>query len=178
MKSRRIFTLPACIALLTSALALPAVQAHEHMHGHGHDHEFNQQDRTAWIKHRLDREAAMLEIKASQESAWEAYAAAAQDLAKAYSEPKLAPAEVDAATIMRLHAEQAAAFAQRIGKLADAAAGLQAVLSDDQRKVFDRIVRMHTEMHARHHEHHWQSGEGGMAQSSKQPSPAKPRKSP
>ncbi|MBS0372896.1 MAG: hypothetical protein JSS57_27280 [Proteobacteria bacterium] len=131
------------------------------------------QDQAQWVKKRLDREAAMLEIKASQEGAWEAYAASAQELAGSYGAYKLVPLDVDAAALMRLHADQAASFAQHIARLADATDRLRKVLNDDQRKVLDRIVRMHSQLQGRHHEH-WQDFEESRHDSSATPGPAAP----
>ena len=157
------------------ALASPAVSfAHDQEHHHWQQQERGSQDHTQWIKNRLAREAAMLEIKASQQSAWETYSTAALDLTSTYGESKTLPSNPDAATAMRLVAEQAAFFAQRMGKLADATEKLQAVLSEDQRKVLDRIVMLHTQHEGRHDRGHWQDrerlhDEGGMGSSNSKP---------
>ena len=111
-----------------------------------------------WVKQQLDREAVMLEIRASQESLWEAYAGAAQELASTFIDRKAPPADADAATTVRQHADQAARFAERLGKLADATERLQTALNEDQRKIFDRIVRSHTQFHPGYPDEHWRHG--------------------
>lgn len=171
--SRLLFSTLTVGCMLVSA-ALPSVSfADESPVPQGPARTFSHQDQAQWVKKRLDREAAMLEIKASQEGAWEAYAAAAQELAGGYGEYKLVPLDVDAAALMRLHADQAASFAQRIAKLADATDKLQKVLNDDQRKVLDRIVRMHSQFQGRRHEH-WRDFEESRHDSSATPGPAAP----
>lgn len=145
-------------------------------HSWAHTRQVAPEERAQWMKMHLDREAAMLEIKASQESAWDAYAAATQDLVSAGGAQTPLPTNLDATALMRLHAEHAAAYAQRLSVLADATAKLQAVLNDDQRKVLDRLVRLHSQFHGGHH---WQGQEprgGEMAP----PPPAKgaPRTAP
>jgi len=130
-----------------------------------HHREMNPQEHLQWIKHGLDREAMMLEIKASQEGAWEAYANAVVEMMMAFDHRKPIPADADAASIMHQHAEQTAALAQTLAKLADATDKLQAVLNDEQRKGLDRIVRQHSQFHGMHHgehrhEHgHWHHGD-------------------
>ena len=162
---------------LMLALASPAVSfAHDQEHHHWQQQERSSQDRTQWIKNRLTREAAMLEIKASQQSAWETYSAAALELTSTYGESKALPSNPDAAAAMRLVAEQATFFAQRMGKLADATEKLQAVLNEDQRKVLDRIVMLHTQHEGMHDRGHWQDrerrhDEGGMSSGNSKPSP-------
>lgn len=181
---------------LTALLAAPGLSfAYEHSPapGHayagggfpGHYRQITPEERTQWVKKHLDREASMLEIKASQESAWEAYAAATLDLVSAGGEQKPLPANLDAAAMMRLHAEHASAFAQRLSALADATSRLQATLNDDQRKVLDRLVRLHSQFHGWHHHWrgHWQGNErrdGDMAPSAPakgapKAAPAKPK---
>lgn len=105
--------------------------------------------RADWAKHQLDKEAAWLEIKASQQLAWEAFTAANMELISRLGERKPLSPGVDAATAMRQHAEHAAAFAQSISRLASATESLQSVLGEDQRKVLDRIVRRHSQLRDR-----------------------------
>ena len=150
---------------------------------HTRHHQFSPEERSQWVKMHLDREAAMLELKASQESAWDAYAAATLELMNAGGMHNPLPANLDASALMRLHAEHATAFAQRLSTLADATAKLEAVLNDDQRQVLDRLVRLHSQFHGMHH---WQGnwpgherGDGGMmpppAKGSPKNAPAKPK---
>lgn len=84
----------------------------------------------------------MLEIKASQQSAWDAYAAAKLDLMASFDHSR-PPADADAATLAHRHADQANALAAKLSAVADATDKLQAVLSDDQRKVLDRLAQRH-----------------------------------
>jgi predicted Ser/Thr protein kinase len=135
-----------------------------------------------WIQGRLDKEAAMLEIKASQETAWKAYAAASIEVVTAFTDRKPLSHDADAATITRQHADKAAAMAQNLAKLADATEKLQSVLSEDQRKVLDRIVRRLAQTHGmHHHQMHgpWQGHEGrqhgpGMAPDAANSAPKAP----
>jgi hypothetical protein len=94
----------------------------------------------AMIQHHLDAAAARLEIKASQQSAWQAYAAAVKDLA-AEGMPPRPDADADAATIARQRAERASAFARKLGVIADATAKLQAVLTPEQKSVLTELTR-------------------------------------
>jgi hypothetical protein len=71
------------------------------------------QHRQNWIKARLARMAERLEIKSSQQGAW-------QTFAKAVEEPLNAPMkkpDADAATMSRLHADFATAYAKKIFKI-------------------------------------------------------------
>lgn len=148
------------LAFVSPAASFADEQEHHHgmehemgmEHHHGMEHNGTAEERAQWIKKHLDHEAAMLEIKASQESAWEAFSAASLELMANFGERKPLAADADAAAIIRQHAERSAAVAQNLAKLADAADKLQAVLSEDQRKVFDRIVRMHSDFRGGHHE--------------------------
>ena len=150
----------ALAGILVVALATPAISfAEDHEHQHWQHREISAQERQEWIKQHLDKEAAMLEIKASQESAWAAYASAATELGSAYGNRKPPPPNTDAAATMRLHADQAATFAQNLAKLAEATEKLQSVLNEDQRKVLDRIVRLQSQFHGRHHGDRWSDRE-------------------
>jgi hypothetical protein len=131
----------------SGALALSApAQAHEQWdHGGHHGKEFTAQDHEAWAKKHLDKEASMLEIKASQEAAWDAYAAAKLDLMNSFGSMMKEGHhdDGDAATMARKHAEHATQIAQKLTALADATEKLQAALSEDQRKVLNRIAHHH-----------------------------------
>ena len=95
------------------------------------------------INGRLDKAAQELEIKASQQAAWEVYAKAYKELAE---RPATKPdPDADAAAMARKRAEMVTELAKKLTKIADATAKLQTVLSEDQRKIFDRITR-----HSRH----------------------------
>lgn len=152
MKSLRPLCHAAAAGMLLVALASPAVSfAQDQEHHHKHHREMDPQKRLQWVQARLDKEAVMLEIKTSQQAAWEGYASAAVETMTAFGNRKPMPSAADAATTMRQHADRAAVMAQNLGKLADATEKLQSVLNEEQRKVFDRIVREHSQFHGRHH---------------------------
>ncbi|MFO1400966.1 MAG: Spy/CpxP family protein refolding chaperone [Steroidobacteraceae bacterium] len=95
----------------------------------------------AMIQRHLDDAAARLEIKASQQSAWQGYATAVKDLAEAEGMPPRPDADADATTIARQRAERASAFARRLGVIADATAKLQGVLTPEQKSVLTELTR-------------------------------------
>jgi hypothetical protein len=110
------------------------------------------------IHARLARLADRLEIKASQQPAWQKFSAA-------WTEASHGPAgamahrpgpDADAATLTRTHAEFAARHAQVLARLADATAELEQALGPDQRKVFDEVARQvaHEHMMGGHGEGH------------------------
>jgi Spy/CpxP family protein refolding chaperone len=102
--------------------------------------------RQEWFKHASDHMADRLEIKASQQTAWQAYI---KVLESAMQHPTQAvETKSDAASITRLHADMAAARAQKMAQIADATAKFQEVLSPDQRKTFDQIVAHFIHRHA------------------------------
>lgn len=88
---------------------------------------------------RLERLAQRLEIKASQQQAWNAYVGVAQSMA----DTKLTRpgAEADAATLLRSRSERSAEHAKKLAQLADATARLQQSLTPEQRKVLDEDAR-------------------------------------
>ena len=152
--------LAAATSTLLLALISPSITfAHDQEHHQWQHRVLNPQEHVQWIKAHLEKDALMLEIKASQESVWEAYATAAIDLATNYGFPIVLPATLDAAAAMHLYADQTAALAQRIGKLADATDKLQAVLSDDQRKILDRIVHHRAQFQGTSDGERWGEGE-------------------
>lgn len=143
-----ISTMLLCIAAPVTALAHDEVSPHM-------TYQSNQEDHVRWAQMHLDHEAAMLEIKASQESAWEAYSAASLELMNTYVSRKVLPPDITAAAAMRQHADQAFVFAQSLSKLADATEKLQALLNEDQRKILDRIVRLHSQAQGHHSPEGW-----------------------
>lgn len=113
--------------------------------------------REEMVKHMTERMAARLEIKASQQAAWQAYT---KTLESAFAPPPAKPdGKTDAASITRAHADMAALRAQKLAQIADATAKLQEVLTPDQRKTLDQMVEhaMHRRMHGFH------QGFAGMA---------------
>ena len=110
--------------------------------------------RQEWFKHYTDRLADRLEIKASQQNAWQAYTKALETATEhAGTKPEI---KTDAASIARLHADMAAARAQKLAQIADATAKLQEVLSPEQRKTLDQIAA-----HGGRHGHHFHDREHG-----------------
>ena len=103
-----------------------------------------------WAQHlqsHLDRLAERLEIKASQQDAWQKFTAAVTETMEDHGpdghgakghEPG---ADLDAAALARRHAEQAQRHAQHLLQLADATAALEASLGANQRKVLDEVAR-------------------------------------
>jgi hypothetical protein len=110
--------------------------------------------RQEWFKHAMDRMADRLEIKASQQNAWQAYT---KVLDAAMTPPaRNAETKSDAASITRLHADMAAMRAQKLAQVADATAKFQEVLGPEQRQTFDQIVAhfAHRHAHRFHGDHH------------------------
>jgi len=107
------------------------------------------------IQRHLDSVASRLEIKASQQSAWQTFASAVQALGETDAARSAPAPDADAATLARERAERATAFARKLTTIADATARLQGALSADQRNVFNQITR-----EAGHH--HWAAGPGSM----------------
>jgi hypothetical protein len=117
------------------------------------------QHRQEWAAAKLTQDANRLEIKASQQAAWEEYANARKALAD-WKFTKL-PDDADAATVAKQRAERVTEAAQKLTALADATAKLQAVLSPEQRKTLDQISRHHGHFgHERGHMGH--EGRGGF----------------
>ena len=110
------------------------------------------------VKRMTERMAARLEIKASQQGAWQAYT---KTLESAFTPAaRQHDGKTDAASITRAHAEMAAARAQKLAQIADATAKLQEVLTPDQRKTLDQMVE-HA-MHRMGHRHGFHGENGAM----------------
>jgi hypothetical protein len=104
------------------------------------------------MKARLDKLAARLEIKASQQPAWEEYAKSVESLAdQSIKKPN---GDVDAATLSRYRADRVTEFAKKLSVIADATAKLQKVLTEDQRKILTQALHRH----GHHHKHHGWKG--------------------
>lgn len=88
---------------------------------------------------RLDKMAQRLEIKASQQEAWQAYAKVHKDMFDGGMKP--APKDADAATLARHRADMAAQMAQKLAVLADATAKLQSALTPEQAKTLADMTR-------------------------------------
>lgn len=171
----------AATALVARAFPL-ASSAHDRGDGCDQHHRMDPEQRAKFARQHLEREAAMLEIKASQQAAWDAYVGARLDLMASFDKTKPLAPDADAAAMARQRADRAEAMAQGLGKLADATAKLQAALTDDQRKVLDRVERDHWHGGSMHHDdsmswqhHHGPAMAPGMPKSAPKPAaPAKP----
>jgi Spy/CpxP family protein refolding chaperone len=99
------------------------------------------------MKHRLAKMAERLEIKASQQNAWQAYVSIFDGMMS--TNLKRPDASADAAAVTRFRADMAAQHAKKLAQIADATARLQEVLTPDQRKTLNDM------MHQSHHRGHW-----------------------
>lgn len=108
------------------------------------------------MKERTAKMASRLEIKASQQAAWGDYVKARESM---MARPARPARDADAATIARARADFAADMARKLAVVSDATAKLQAVLTPEQRKVFDEMARRG----GRHgmHGHRGERGEHG-----------------
>jgi hypothetical protein len=100
------------------------------------------------VQEQLDRLADRLEIKASQQPAWQAFRSAFADTMTPHAEALKPGTEPDAATLARALAEHASAHAKQLSRLADATAKLQQALGPDQRAVLDEVARRFVHEHA------------------------------
>jgi hypothetical protein len=155
--------------VLTTALHSYAMAASAENYG---QNQMRQEKMHDHMKARLDKLAERLEIKASQQAVWEEFAKSVEMLADRNT--KKPNDDADAATISRYRAERATEFANRLSKIADATAKLQAALSEDQRKILDqnahRFLRhdqgtnhMHHGMDSEGNEHGWYRHEHGAS---------------
>jgi hypothetical protein len=112
---------------------------------------------------RLDKMAERLEIKASQQDAWQAYVKTHKEQFD-FAALKPAPKEADAATLARHRAEMAAQMAKKLDTLADATARLQSALTPEQAKTLAEMTRH--PMGERHGKHggFGRGGDGPRAQ--------------
>jgi hypothetical protein len=109
--------------------------------------------RQEMFKHMSDRMADRLEIKPSQQAAFQAYTTALQT---AMTPPANHPEyKSDAAGIARMNADLAAEHAKRLAAVADATAKFQEALSPEQRKTFDQMAAAFM-----HHHHGMHRGFG------------------
>jgi hypothetical protein len=139
--------LVASIGLVSSYAAEPAATprdeaqpraTHDAMGQHGAQH----------VQGHLDKLAERLEIKASQEAAWQKFSAAFRDtmhLQATIGHPQMGEGsragDADATALARQMADRAKERAQKLGELADATATLRQGLNADQRLVFDEAAR-------------------------------------
>ena len=142
----------AILAVVGSITAVAPALARDGEKGIGAENRLQQGDE--WMQMRLKRMADRLEIKASQQSAWQEYVTAA----KAASEGRRSapPTGADAASVVRARAAHATEFAAKLTKLADATAQLEQVLTPAQRQTLDQMSEP-----GRHHGDHCGPGPGG-----------------
>lgn len=107
--------------------------------GHGDYHQMSQEKMHEHMKARLDKLAERLKIRSSQQAAWEEFYRSVEMLAERSVNKPIKDA--DAATILRYRAERATEFAKKLTKIADATANLQTALTEEQRKILDRVSR-------------------------------------
>ncbi|MGH8666830.1 MAG: Spy/CpxP family protein refolding chaperone [Burkholderiales bacterium] len=148
-------------AVLGSTVLVTAAPALSQPHGEGHRFQrmsqMTEADRAQMrermqtrMSQRLDRLAARLEIKASQQDAWQVYRKARASIFENRLER---PArDADAATFTRFRADMAQRRAQHLAAMAEATATLQQALEPQQRKVLDEIVRQ-SGAHGKHRGH-------------------------
>lgn len=91
------------------------------------------------IKARLEKLADRLEIRPSQQAAWEAYENSVESLGE--RRMKKPGMDADAAAIAKFRAERMEAFARKLEGVADSTAKLESVLDQNQRKILDRMTR-------------------------------------
>ena len=115
-------------------------------------HEYMQQG----TERHLDHLAARLEIRASQQEAWKAFASAVRGLVPA-TPPEPPAKDLDAAARARRAADRAADRAKRLAQLADATAKLQQTLDPPQKEVLNEVAREFG-----HHMHGHGDGPWGM----------------
>ena len=127
---------------LALAVAMPATAAPVSGPGPGR-HAMTpemQERRQARLQARIDQMANRLEIKASQQDAWQAYAKVLKeqfDPAAMQAPPK----DADAAALARHRADAAALRANKLAALADATAKLQSALTPEQAKTLAELTR-------------------------------------
>jgi LTXXQ motif family protein len=159
---------PAPLATLLATLmlaAVPLVSMAQQQHDRAdpphaermHEHMQQMMDR------HLDHLSARLEIRASQQEAWKAFAGAVRGMVPAT--PTERPArDLDAAARARQAADRAADRAKRLAQLADATAKLQAALDPPQKEILNEVAREFGH-HMREHHGHWgmhEHGDGPM----------------
>jgi hypothetical protein len=104
----------------------------------------------------LDKFAKRLELKSSQQPAWEEFS---KSLGMLSDQGLQKPSDdADAAAIARYQADRASEFSKKMNRIAETTAKLQAVLTEDQRKLLNQASHRFL-----HREHRWgrQSDEHG-----------------
>lgn len=112
--------------------------------------------RQEWLRVELDKEPNRLEITASQEALQTYTSAQIAFAGRAVGKHEEA---ADAARLTKRRAERMAELAHKLATLADATTRLQVVLSPEQRKILDEIVR---DGHLKHRHHGRHDSCGGI----------------
>jgi hypothetical protein len=149
--------LVASIGLVSSSAAEPAAEPHD---GPAATHGLHDAMVRHWEQHvqgHLDKLAERLEIKASQETAWQNFSSAFRDTMQMHAmmgHPGIGDpgksTDADAASLARQQADRASERARKLAQLADATAALQQALSADQRLVFNEAARHFEREHGVH----------------------------
>ncbi len=129
-------------ALFAGGLALASAMPASASPGPGFGGEITpemQQRMQSRMQARLDQMANRLEIKASQQDAWQAYVKTHKEMFDGSMKP--APKDADAATLARHRADMAAKMAQKLATHADATAKLQSALTPEQAKTLADMTR-------------------------------------
>ena len=135
-------TVPATVlaTLLLAALPLASMAQQEHAPADPPESaRMNEHMQQGMEKH-LDHLAARLEIRASQQEAWKAFAGAVRGMVPA-TPPEPPAKDLDAAARARHAADRAADRAKRLAQLADATAKLQQTLDPPQKEVLNEVAR-------------------------------------
>lgn len=149
----------AAMALILATTAIPAANATT-----TEDASARRQEHAQKLEAHMK---ARLEIRASQQPAWNDYVKARELMTS--GRPARPGPDADAATIARSRAELAAAMAQKLALVSEATAKLQAVLDDNQQKTLNQMTRRgsHRGHHGQHakgaaHERHGEHGQHGQ----------------
>ena len=111
------------------------------------------------MKARLGKLAERLEVKASQQAAWEEFAKSVGMMAE--QGVKKPNDDADAAAISRYRAEKATEFAKKLTRIADTTAKLQKALTEDQQKILNQAARRFLQgNHEWNHKDHGMNREG------------------
>jgi TATA-binding protein-associated factor Taf7 len=156
-------------ALLLAALPLCSMAQQDHSSSKPHAASMHEHMQEGMQKH-LDHLAARLEIRASQQEAWNTFATAVRGLAPA-TLPERPADDLDAAARARLAADRAAEHSRKLAVLADATAKLQQGLDAPQKQVLNEVARnlghhwrahagMHGDMHSEHCHESMHEGHG------------------
>lgn len=136
-KKLRTFTGIACATALLTTTYFSLAQAYPM--GAEKDSQTRSEEIRDFAKSRLDKLANRLEIKVSQQAAWDEYAGTVAAMAE--QGVQRPDDKADATAIARYRAEKTAEMSRKLSKIADATAKLQAVLTEEQAKMFNQVSR-------------------------------------